>query len=313
MRAISRVLTGGPQPDVGGARVQQHHDLLERRVPGALADAVDRALDLARPRAHPGEGVRDGEPEVVVAVHRQHDVAQRGHQLVQARQPVAVLVRHRVADRVGDVDRARALLDRHGHHLGGELDVRARRVHRRELDVLDELPCVRDRGAGLAQHVLAGALQLVDDVDVGGGDERVDARARGVADGGARRVDVGEVGAREPRDHRALDRPGDALDGLEIPGRGDREAGLDHVDSQPRELLCDLELLGRVQRDSRRLLAVTQRRIEDQYAVALHDVLSVVLRLLLGWVCGSGGRHALFPPRGEEKKGKQRNVMRHAL
>ena len=52
------------------------------------------------------------------------------------------------------------------HHLGGELDVGARRVHRRELDVVDVLLRVRDGGAGLALDVLARGLQLVLDVDV---------------------------------------------------------------------------------------------------------------------------------------------------
>ena len=52
------------------AHLERHHDLLERGVAGALADAVDRALDLARPGLHGGERVRDREPEVVVAVHR---------------------------------------------------------------------------------------------------------------------------------------------------------------------------------------------------------------------------------------------------
>jgi hypothetical protein len=32
--------------------------------------------------------------------------------------------------------------------------------------------------------------------------------------------------------------------------------------------------------------------------------LGLLLRLLLGWVCGYAAAHALFPPKGEEKKGK---------
>jgi hypothetical protein len=56
-------------------------------------------------------------------------------------------------------------------------------------------------------------------------------------------VDVGLVGAGEAADHRALDAARDRLDRLEVAGRGDREAGLDHVDAQPRELLGDLDLL----------------------------------------------------------------------
>jgi hypothetical protein len=44
---------------------------------------------------------------------------------------------------------------------------------------------------------------------------------------------------------------GNGLDGLEVARRGDREARLDHVDAEPRELMRDLELLGDVQRDPR--------------------------------------------------------------
>ena len=73
----------GVQADVGLARVQQHHDLLERGVAGALADAVDRALDLARAGQQPGERVGHRQAQVVVAVDRQHDVAQVRHELVQ--------------------------------------------------------------------------------------------------------------------------------------------------------------------------------------------------------------------------------------
>ena len=86
-------------------------------------------------------------------------------------------------------------------------------------------------------------------------------------------VDVGLVGAGEAADDRPLDPSRDRLDGLEVAGRGDREAGLDHVDAQPRELLGDLDLLGGVQRDPGRLLAVAQRGVEDVDAVGVDSVL----------------------------------------
>ena len=50
------------------ADAQRHHELFERRVAGALADAVDRALDLAHAALDGREAVGDREPEVVVAV-----------------------------------------------------------------------------------------------------------------------------------------------------------------------------------------------------------------------------------------------------
>jgi len=56
---------------------------------------------------------------------------------------------------------------------------------------------VRDGRARLALDVLAGGLQLVDDVDVRRRDERVDARSIGVAYRFPRAVDVGRMSARE--------------------------------------------------------------------------------------------------------------------
>jgi len=57
-------------------------------------------------------------------------------------------------------------------------------------------------------------------------------------------------GACERRDHGSVDFARDALDGLEVARRGDREAGFDHIHAQTRELLRDLKLLLRVQRDA---------------------------------------------------------------
>ena len=156
--------------------------------------------------------------------------------------------------------------------FGRELDVGAGRVHRRELDVLAVGPGQGDGCPGLALDVLAVGLQLVLDVDVGGRDERVDARPRGVRTAPqAASMSALWVRARPqitgPSTRRAI-----SLHGLEVTGRGDREAGLDHVDPQARQLLGDLDLLGRVQRDPGRLLAVPQGRVEDVDAVGVSYV-----------------------------------------
>ena len=244
---------------------------------------VDRALDLARPGPDAGVGVGDGQAQVVVAVDRGLDPAQRRHQLVEAAPHLGVLLGRRVADRVGDVDRRRPLLDRDRDHLGGELEVGPGRVHRRELDVLAVALGQGDGGAGLALDVLAVGPQLVLDVDVGGRDEGVDARPFGVLDRAPGGVDVGLVGAGEAADDRPFDPLGDFLHRLEVAGRGDREAGLDHVDPEPRQLLGDLHLLGGVERDPGRLLAVAQGGVEDV------DAVGVVVAALLQWSRGPIG------------------------
>ena len=52
-------------------------------------------------------------------------------------------------------------------------------------------------------------------------------------------------------------------DGLEIAGRGDRKAGLDHVHAQLDQGLGDFQLLGQVHAGAGRLLAVAERGVED--------------------------------------------------
>ena len=269
---------GRVEADARAARPQQHHDLLERRVARALADPVDRALDLTGARGQPGERVRDREPEVVVAVDGDHDLREIRHEAVELAEHVRILVRHRVPDRVGDVDRRRALLDRRLHDLGHELHVGAASVLGRELDVVAVLLGVRDGRARLSDDVLARGHELALDVDVGGRDEGVDARPLGVLDRVPGGVDVGRRRAREAADHRPLDRLGDRRDRFRVTGRGDREAGLDDVDPEPRELMGDLELFLDVQRDPRGLLAVAQRRVEDVDAVCAFSVGGGALR-----------------------------------
>ena len=120
--------------------------------------------------------------------------------------------------------------------------------------------------------------------------------------------------AREAADHRALHLARDRLHRLEVAGRGDREAGLDDVHAEPRELLRDLELLLLVERDPRRLLPVAQGGVEDLYSVRsrcgprpapLRRPYLVLLEL------AAGGRHALFPPKGEKKEKTQVGQARH--
>ena len=121
--------------EVVAARADRHDDLFERGVAGALADAVDGALDLGRAGAHRGERVGRRQTEVVVAVAADGDVVQRRAEPVELADEVAELERQRVADGVGDVDRRRAALDGDAQDLGEELRVGAARVHGAELDV----------------------------------------------------------------------------------------------------------------------------------------------------------------------------------
>ena len=88
---------------------------------------------------------------------------------------------------------------------------------------------------------------------------------------------------------------GDRLDRLEVAVGRDREAGLDHVDPEARELLGDLELLGDVERDAGRLLAVSQCRVEDQHPVHRGSSRG------FGGVAGVFGQTKTLPARRHER------------
>ncbi len=97
------------------------------------------------------EAVGDRHAEVVVAVHRQRDRLDAAHVAAQVREGLVELLRRRVADGVRHVDRRRAGIDGGLHDLGEEIELRARGVLRRELDVVAEgtrMPhAFRPRGA----------------------------------------------------------------------------------------------------------------------------------------------------------------------
>src|SRR5215213_7878240 len=106
---------------------------------------------------------------------------------------------------------------------------------------------------------------------------------------------------REAADDRALDLTRDRPHGLEVAGRGDREAGLDDVHAQARELMGDLELLARVQRDARRLLAVAQGGVEDDYSVVRHVAPLGCFLVSSRWVCGFAAA-TRYSPRGGRRR-----------
>jgi hypothetical protein len=87
----------------------------------------------------------------------------------------------------------------------------------------------------------------------------------------------------------------DPLHRFEVTLAGNREPSLDVIDAEAGELLGDLELLDRVERDPRRLLAVAKRRVEDHDLFVRRGCLVRGLSHLeslswwwVGWVGDSG-------------------------
>ena len=99
------------------ALAQDHGDLFQSGVAGALADSVDRNFDLAGAVHDRRQRVRDREAQIVMAMDREDRLPDVLHALSQLRDAQAPFLRHGVADGVGDVDRSRAGRDDRLDHL----------------------------------------------------------------------------------------------------------------------------------------------------------------------------------------------------
>ena len=161
-----------------GTHAGRHDDLLEGGVAGALADAVDRALDLPGARADGRERVGDGEAEVVVAMGTEDRAVGVGHPLDDRLEEAGDLVRRRVSDGVGQVDRRRAGIDDGLDDATQEIQVAARGVFGRELDVVGVAARARDGIDGRSQAGLSRHPEFCRQVQVRRRDERVNAAPR---------------------------------------------------------------------------------------------------------------------------------------
>ncbi len=248
------------------ARLEDHDDLFERAVARAFADAVDGALDLPRAGFDRGQRIGHRQAEIVMAVDADDGaIAQR---LDDAADQRAVFLGRRVADGIGNVDRARSGGDHRLRDLLQEIGIGARAVLRRKFDVVDVAASQFDRGHGFVEHLLLGFLELVLEVDIAGGDEGVDARALGMRQGLGGALHIERAAARQ-RGHLG---PGklaaDRIDGFEIAFAGDGEAGFEDIHAELHQLARHGQLFRYGHAAAGRLLAIAQRRVENIYAIA---------------------------------------------
>ncbi len=120
------------------AGMQCHHHFFERGVARALADAVDRALHLARAGADGGQAVRHGHAEVVMAMRREHDLVRPAHVLAQVLEHFADFGGGDITDGVGRVEYAGAGFDGDREDLGEVFRFGAQGVFGGEFDFVGE-------------------------------------------------------------------------------------------------------------------------------------------------------------------------------
>ena len=259
---------GGHHVGVGvqllAVHLDGHHDLLERGVAGALAQAVDGALDLAGAVLDALQGQRGGHAQVVVGVDRDDDVLDANDVVGEALDAGAEGLGQAVARGVGDVDHGGAGVDGGLDDANQEVLVGATGVLGIELDVLDVPLGIGDAVAGALDALLLGDVELVSQVGGRDAQARVDAGALGGLQGLGRAVDVLVHGAGEAADGAGIaGQAANLLDGAEVARGGDGEAGLDDVDAHADELLGDDELLLSVHGGTGGLLSVAQGGVKD--------------------------------------------------
>ena len=207
------------EPELVLPHVQQHHDLLERRVAGALADAVDRALDAPGTRGQRGQRVGHGEAQVVVAVHGEQRLLAAARLAHHATHQLPKLIGQAVPGGVGDVDDVGPGRDHRLHRLDQIIRVGAACIFRRVLHVLAQRPRVRDRLGAAGQNLLARHAQLAVDVHVRNGQHDVDLRVLRLFDRAPHGVDVFLHRSRQRSHRRAAYLARDAPARLEVASR----------------------------------------------------------------------------------------------
>jgi hypothetical protein len=154
-------------------------------------------------------------------MHGNHGLVDVRHAIAQHLDKAGELLRNGVTHRVGDVHRARAGLDGGLDAAAEEIAIGARGILRRPFHILAEIAGMGDAVDDRLMHRIGLHLQLELHMQRAGGDEGVDARASGLAQGLPGTVDVLAAGAGKPGDCQIAQILRHPAHGLEIAVSGD--------------------------------------------------------------------------------------------
>ncbi len=251
------------------SRLDGHDHFLQGRVSGPFADAVDRAFDLPDAMLQDGQRIGYGDPEVIVTVNGNDDIPEAFYLVEQIGDQRTELIGQRIPHGVRNVDRRGSCGDDRFNDFTEVIPVRPRGIHGREFDVGRVAPGMGYGGPGLFQNLGPRLFQLILQVNVRRGQEGMNARVGRLLDGLPGPVNIFRICPGKTCNLATPDFPGDLLDGEEIPLGSHGKPGFDDIHTQFFQLPCNAEFLLRVHAASRRLLAVSQRRVEDQDSFAL--------------------------------------------
>ncbi len=191
-----------------------------------------------------------------MTVRAEHCLVRVRHAPANLNEEFSDLVGGAVADRVRQIDRRRADVDRLLDHAAQKVHVGPRRIFGGELDIVGVATCLLDAVGHRFEALVSRDPQLALEVKIRGGDKGVEPRPSRRLDRLARPFDIGRVASGQSGDDRGANLFGDQRDGLCIVIRRNREPRLDDVNPKRLELSGERQLLLGVHREPGRLLSI---------------------------------------------------------
>ena len=143
--------------------------LFERSISGAFADAVDRALDLARACANRRERIRDRKAQVVVAMRAQCEAGAIAQMFAHAGEHRRVFRRNAVANRVGQIQDCRACVRGDLDGAAEEIQIASARVFGGKFNFRATVAAITHHGVNGVQRILPRDSEFVTEMEIGGG------------------------------------------------------------------------------------------------------------------------------------------------
>ena len=243
--------------------LERHDAFLHRGITRALADTVDRALDLVNARFHACQRVCNCHAEVVVHVAGQHDVFNPLRVLTQVTDTLCVFLRHHIADRVRDVDRRRARLDCGLDHAAEEVQIRAGCILSGKLHITAVLLCVSNVVCNRLDDLVRRHLKLILHMQRRSGQEGMNAGGFRTADRVPRSIDILFHTARQRADRGAADVIRDRGDRRRVSGRRNCKARFNDIHLERFQLPGNLDFFVQVHAAAWGLLAVAQGGVKN--------------------------------------------------
>lgn len=161
------------------AHFDRHDHFFQRAVASAFADTVHRAFYLARTGVDRGEGVTDGDAQVIMGVDGNNRFVDIRHAIIQAADNVGVFERHGVADGVRDINGGGASVDRRFDDASQIGNRRAAGVFTGEFDIVSVVARPLHHIYRALNHFIQRAAQFGGDMHRRGRNKGMDAESFG--------------------------------------------------------------------------------------------------------------------------------------